>query len=92
MVTGDESGITVSYGQCLNGAWGIGTLVGILAPGQICVMPADGFSDVMVADCDFVETTAFGASAMVGGYCEGYSCEPVAVESSTWGQVKALYR
>jgi hypothetical protein len=89
-----ETGIQVGYGQCLNGSFCIGNLVAILAPGPICIYPAVG-PTVTYTDCSLVEYPAFASWANVGGECGAFGespCTPLAVESSTWGQVKALYR
>jgi hypothetical protein len=100
VLNGDvQTGVLVQYGECRTGNFCIGQLVASLAPGPLCMRPANGFTDVMHTDCGFVETPATRGSAMVGSHCvaedaggERVPCDPVAVESSTWGSVKALYR
>lgn len=86
-----ESDISFGYGACLTGHIIIGTLNAVYAAGVVEVVPADNFSDIIYADCSFVEKTATGGKAYIGmfGHCPG---DNIAVEPSTWGSVKALYR
>jgi hypothetical protein len=82
--------LAVGYGVCIPGDIVIGTLVAILTPGTIQVLPSDGgFANIIYTDCGFAEKPATGGTAHVG---EAGGCNEVATEPSTWGQVKALYR
>jgi hypothetical protein len=87
-----QTGTFVGYGSCLQGSFCIGNLVAILTPGPVCVQPANGFPTVTSINCSFVEKPATGGAATIGSICYGSVCTPLAVESSTWGSVKALYR
>lgn len=93
-----QTGVSVSYGTCLSGSWCVGNVVAILGAGPMCMQAANGFPSITYIDCSFVELPATGGHAMVGSICPGEygdpsPCDiPVAVESSTWGSVKALYR
>ena len=85
------SDLSLGYGQCLSPTIVLGTIVAILAPGTIYVLPADGFPNIIYTNCSFAELPATGGTAYVlpsNGSCG----EPSATEQSTWGQVKALYR
>ena len=82
-------GQTFPYGQCLTGSIVIGTITAIYGPGVIKIVPPDGSPNVTYYDCLFGENLAGGGTAYVG--IPGDPCT-IAVESSTWGQVKSLYR
>lgn len=84
------SDISVGYGQCLNGDIVIGTLVANWAPGAISVIPAQGQPYILWLDCNFAEMPGTGGHASIDG--DGHGCNYDAVETSTWGRVKALYR
>lgn len=91
-----QTGIGVAYGTCLQGSWAVGTFVADYAPGAVCMHSAIGFPTINYFDCNFDELPASGSGASVGSPCGahngGPACGPVAVESSTWGSVKSLYR
>ena len=82
------SDLSLGYGQCYNGSLPLGTIVAVLSPGIAHVLPADGFPNIIFTACDFGEYSATGGEAYVGPYDDCY----FAVESSTWGKVKSLYR
>jgi len=84
------SDFSAGYGLCLNGDIVIGTMVANWAPGAISVVPAQGFADILWLDCNFQELPGTGGHASIDG--DGHGCNYDAVEPSTWGQVKALYR
>jgi hypothetical protein len=84
-----NSDISIGYGQCLNGSIVLGTAIVSLVGGQMTVLPATGFSFILYTDCSFAELPATGGQANDGTTGD---CNEVATESSTWGQVKALYR
>jgi len=87
--------ITVGYGTCLIGS---GIVVGQLflgggspsPTGCLKVSPAEAYPNVINIACDFQEISATGGEACFGGVA-GH-CPGTPVQSSTWGQVKALYR
>jgi len=81
--------LSVGYGDCLVGTVMIGTIVANLAVGVLAIKPADGFGTILYTNCSFAELDATGGRAYVGSTGD---CGEVAVETSTWGQVKALYR
>jgi hypothetical protein len=82
--------LALGYGQCLSGSFALGTLVAILTPGQMDVLAADGFPEILYTDCNFGEHPGFGGHAYVA--VTAGPCDPNASQNSTWGQVKALYR
>lgn len=84
------SDITVGTGQCLNGDIVLGYLIGNLGAGVATVVPAQGFPNILWLDCSFGEISGTGGTAYIG--VPGGNCGEVATETSTWGQVKALYR
>ena len=79
---------SLGYGQCRTGSIVLGTINAIYGVGTVQVVHSDSFSDIIYADCSFELKVATGGSAYVGttGDCT------VAVEQSTWGSVKVLYR
>ena len=88
-----QSDASVAYLQCLQVSVVVGTITAFLTEGILWVKPADGFSDVIVSDCAFVETSATCGAAYVGipdPYCP--TCQTVATDQTTWGAVKSLYR
>ena len=83
------SDLSLGYGQCLVGAFALGSIVAVLSPGIMQVTAADNFPNIIYTDCNFGELPASGGAGEVGSsIC--HCC--FAVESSTWGKVKALYR
>ncbi len=81
--------LSIAYGQCLSGSIVLGNIVAILTPGAMHLLPADLFPNIIYTNCLFAELPATGGSAGVGSQID---CFPFAVEPSTWGSVKALYR
>jgi hypothetical protein len=84
-----DTDLAVAYGVCLTGDVVVGTLLANLANGTIQVLNSDILPNIIYTDCFFAEKVATGGTAHVG---ETGSCNEVATEPSTWGQVKALYR
>ena len=85
-----SSDLSLGYGQCLVGSIPLGTVVAILNPGAVSVVPADAFPNIIYTNCLFAELPATGGHASING--DGHGCDFDAVEKSTWGSVKALYR
>jgi len=86
-----EGNISVAYSGCLAGQIVVGTIVAILAPGTIQVLPIDGgIGYVESTKCDLTSRYVYPSNGGVGqaGGCNTY----VSVEASTWGRVKSLYR
>jgi hypothetical protein len=86
LLTGD---LSLGYGQCLSGSIVLGTINAIYGAGTAQILPADAFAYILYTDCSFGEYPATGGNAYIGGTGQ---CYPFAVEPSTWGSVKALYR
>jgi hypothetical protein len=86
--------LSVGYGQCLSGSIVLGTINAIYGAGTGQVLPADLQQCIIYTNCLFAEIPATGGSFAVGGFsnCNGNSGCTVAVEPSTWGNVKSLYR
>lgn len=82
--------LSLAYGQCLNGSIVLGTVIMQLnGPSTMQIQAADGFPFILWTSCVFEELVGTGGIACVltqQCYCG------IAVESSTWGSVKALYR
>jgi len=81
--------LSLGYGQCLTGSIVLGTINAIYGAGTGKVEKADLQPIILYTDCLFAELPATGWSFLVNGV--GDPCI-VAVEPSTWGSVKALYR
>lgn len=84
------SDLSVGYGVCLTGTIVIGNIVASWAPGAVSIVPADGQTIIQVADCNFTVYPATGGHTSISG--DGHGCDVDAVQPSTWGGVKALYR
>ena len=88
--------LSLAYGQCRSDCIVLGTLLAIYGAGTIRIQAADGQANIIYADCSFVEKTASGGTAGVNvtSDCTDLTVGgcTVAVESSTWGSVKSLYR
>jgi len=83
--------MTVGYGSCQTGTINVGAIIGTLTAGVAQAGPAQGFPQIIYTDCaTFAEKPASGGTAYIG--VTPGSCNEVATEPSTWGQVKALYR
>ena len=86
--------LSLGYREFLSGCIVLGTFYAIYGVGTLQILPADGQIDILYADCSFAEKSASGGTAAVNvpGEClDNDGCE-VAVEPSTWGSVKSLYR
>lgn len=81
--------LSLAYGTCIPGSIVLGQIVAILGAGSGAVLPADLQANIIYTNCVFAEIPATG-----GTYYSGTtgSCNEVATEPTTWGQVKALYR
>ena len=89
-VGGDfEHDYEVGYGSCLSGSIVVGNIVAILTPGIVAVLPPDTFTHADAVNCSFAYVFASVSSARVG---PGLCGDILPVESSTWGNVKSLYR
>lgn len=86
--------LSLGYGECRSGCIVLGNLIAIYGPGTLQVVAADLQANILYADCSFVEKIATGGTAPVNGvgYCDAEGGCTVAVEPSTWGSVKSLYR
>jgi len=80
---------SVDYGQCLDGDIVIGTVAAVWAPGVASIVPAQGQANVFWTDCNFQQRVGTGGTLYIAQDCPG---DDLAVEQSTWGRVKALYR
>src|SRR5262249_55949564 len=83
--------LRVGYAQCLTGTIVLGTLVMVSGGiGHIDLIAAQGFANIIYTDCSSGEHPATGGNAYMNG---SNNCGEIdAVEPSTWGQVKSLYR
>ncbi len=90
--------LTLAYGACLDGAWGILSLsgFGFPVPGQVCglveVLPAPGKAAVIAVNCALVELPATAGRFTFNADATCPCIPPNATEASTWGKVKSLYR
>jgi hypothetical protein len=82
--------ISIGYGQCLTGNIVLGTIVAVFQPGAISIVSAEGYPLILYTDCLFEERPATGGHTSIAG--DGHGCDYDAVETSTWGKVKSLYR
>lgn len=86
------SDISISYCACLSGNIVLGNILAVYGAGTLEIRPADTVNNILYTDCSFVEHAATGGTASVNGIIICYDGDPLAVESSTWGSVKSLYR
>ncbi|HKW14972.1 MAG TPA: hypothetical protein VJS69_10845 [Candidatus Krumholzibacteria bacterium] len=78
-----------SYGACVQSIV-VGTITGILvAGGYLEVVGAGTLATPVALDCSQADHPATGGRGLIASSGD---CEPLAVENSTWGSVKALYR
>lgn len=84
------SDISVAYGQCIPGTIVLGTLIANWLPGSVSIVPAEAFANIIFTDCSFAELPATGGHTSISG--DGHGCDYDAVQPTTWGSVKALYR
>lgn len=80
----------LAYGSCMAGSIVLGTIVANLTNGLVAVVPPDGWTHIDAVNCSFEYVWATNSAAQVGGMYG--PCNSLAVEPSTWGSVKALYR
>jgi hypothetical protein len=84
-----NSDLSLGYGQCLTGSIVLGTINAIYGAGTGQVNTADLQAFILYTNCLFAELPASGGQFFVGPFGD---CPHDAVEPSTWGSVKALYR
>jgi hypothetical protein len=91
-------GTSIAWTTCQTG-WGIAPGAGWLIatePGMVCPIPYYATGDYGVVDCspspgpyyDYPVTVSCGGVGMVGDD----PCRAVATESSTWGEIKSMFR
>ena len=83
------SDLSLGYGQCLTGTIVLGTIAAMLGSGSGSVRTADGHPFILYTDCLFAEIQATGGTFGVG---TTDNCESAGTQTSTWSEVKALYR
>ena len=67
-------------------------LIGTSTCSELSIVAVPDFSEPICTGCWFSEEPCWGYDP-VHVNCEGaFNCNPVAVEPTTWGRVKALYR
>lgn len=71
---------------------------------DVLIVPHPDAETVEVVDCSGLPAAAFVREVTIGGICacpsprtfqgtpQSFDCQPLPVESKTWGAVKALYR
>jgi hypothetical protein len=59
---------------------------------QLSIVAASGFSEPICTGCLFQELPCWGYDPVHINCSGSFDCNPVAVEPSTWGRVKSLYR
>jgi hypothetical protein len=95
--TTHAQGIFINYLDCIQPPIHLGYMNFVVSGGaQPCcsypVLPQTVVGEVQVAGCDFSERSAVGGTAVVNANSSCRCPRPLAVEASTWGRVKALYR
>jgi hypothetical protein len=83
------SDLSLAYGQCLSSTIVLGTITAMLGSGSGSVRTADGHPFILYTNCSFAEAEATGGGFGVGTTS---NCEGLGSQSSTWSEVKALYR
>ncbi len=90
-----QTGLGVHFNKCLSGTWLVATityqLFGTSTCSQLAIAPGEGLAVPVCFDC-FDELPCFNNTPLHVNCNDSFDCNPVAVEPSTWGHVKALYR
>lgn len=81
------------YGACVQGSIVVGTIVAALGnTGFLEVVGVGGNATPIVVDCNQEAHSALGGRGYINSFPPECTPGDIAVENSTWGSVKALYR
>jgi hypothetical protein len=90
-----QTDLSLGYGACLDGKFLVLTLTyqmfGTSTCSELAIAPAVGFPVSICVPC-FGETPCIGDEPLHVNCSGSFDCNPLPVEPSTWGSVKALYR
>jgi hypothetical protein len=105
IVLGTLDNLNIGYGPCIAGDVKVMTLEWFALPGtftcanKVTLVPATATpvpGEIVIVLCDFTYAVASGGILYVGpdsqGCVDPTGCDPVPVNETTWGGVKALYR
>ena len=91
-----QTDLSLGFGACLVGHFAVLTvtyqLFGTSTCSNLAIAPASGFPVPICTGCQFDERLCLGYDPLHVNCSDPVNCNPVAVESVTWGQIKALYR
>ncbi len=88
--------LSMGFGACLLGRFAVLTMTyqfyGTSTCSDLSIVAAVGQREPICTSCSFGEWPCEGYDALHVNCSGSFNCNPVLVESSTWGGVKALYR
>jgi hypothetical protein len=95
--SGEGTGITwtacqTNWGLALGFGWLIAT-----GPGSVCPIPDPATGDIGVVDCapspgPYLDVPMCISCAGIGGLIGDDPCRPTATETSTWGEIKSMFK
>jgi hypothetical protein len=95
LVGSSQTDLTVVFNNCKVGRFLIVTityqLFGTSTCSELAIAPPVGFTEPIYDSCSFTFYPLFNNSPLHVNCSGSFDCNPVAVEPTTWGQVKALY-
>lgn len=91
-----QTDLSIGFGACMAGQFLVLTidyqLFGTSTCSNLSIVAAPGFLEPICTSCLFHEVPCSGLDPLHVNCSGSFDCNPVPVESSTWGRVKALYR
>ena len=91
-----QTDLSIGFGSCMGGHFLALTisyqLFGTSTCSDLSIVAAPGFPEPLCTSCSFHEVRCSGLDPLHVNCSGSFDCNPVPVESSTWGRVKALYR
>jgi hypothetical protein len=91
-----QTDLSIGFGACMVGHFQVLTiryqLFGTSTCSKLSIVATPGFAEPLCTACSFVEVRCSGYEALHVNCSGSFDCNPVPVEPSTWGSVKALYR
>jgi hypothetical protein len=97
--TQSPGGLSIAFGECRSLPIYLGHITFAGVPSEVCCAlfagaPADflDYDTAVVVDCAFDDHDASGSRVLLNADSSCPCQQPLAVQESTWGRVKALYR
>lgn len=95
-VGNSQADLSIGFNSCMVGHFPVLTisyqLFGTSTCSTLSIVAAPGFLEPLCISCSFHEVKCSGLDPLHVNCTGSFDCNPVPVQSSTWGRVKALYQ